>query len=78
MLTKECADRYAQPQQVARKLLQYTYRLGRANRAADQSAAAYVRLQLDRLGLGAELTAIRHGPQRAIPLPPSRLTGVGR
>jgi len=78
VLSKECADRYAQPQQVARKLLQYTYRLGRANRAAGQSAAEYVRLQLDHLGLGAELTEIRQGSQRAIPLPPSRLAVAGR
>jgi transposase len=73
VLSKECADRYAQPQQVARKLLAHSERLGKANRPAGQTRAAYVRQQLDRLGLGADLVAIQRG-QRNIVLPPSRLT----
>jgi hypothetical protein len=73
VLSQECADRYAQPQQVARKLLAHSERLGKANRPAGQTRAAYVRQQLDRLGLGADLVAIQRG-QRNIVLPPSRLT----
>jgi transposase len=72
VLTKECADRYAQPQMVARKLLAHTERLGQANRPTGQTRAAYVRQQLDRLGLGADLVSIQRG-QRAIVLPPARL-----
>lgn len=75
VLSKECADRYAQPQLVARKLLAHTERLGKANRPAGQSRAVYVRLQLDRLGLGADLRAIQRG-QRSIVLPPSRLAAT--
>jgi transposase len=75
VLSKECADRYAQPQLVARKLLAHTERLGKANRPAGQSRAAYVRQQLDRLGLGADLVAIQRG-QRTIALPPSRLVAT--
>jgi len=72
VLTKGQADRFAEPARVARKFLNYTYKVGRANRRPGQSTAGYVREQLDRLGLGAELDSIAHG-QRAIPLPPSTL-----
>jgi phosphopentomutase len=58
--------------QIARKLLEHAYRLGRAHRPDGQSAAEYVRRQLDRLGLGADLTAIRRG-NRVTSLPPSPL-----
>jgi len=76
VLSQECADRYADPGQVARKLLEHAYRLGRAHRPDGQSAAEYVRRQLDRLGLGADLTAIRRG-NRVTSLPPSRLRPAG-
>ena len=56
----------------ARKLLQHAYRLGSENRQG-QSPAVYVREQLDRLGIGADLAAIPWGKTRSIPLPPSRL-----
>jgi transposase len=73
VLTARCADRCADPEQVARKFLHYSYRLGRAHRPAGQSAGAYVRTQLDRLGLGADLEAIVESG-RTITMPPSRLT----
>jgi transposase len=73
VLTKGEADRFAEPARVARKLLTYTYLVGRVNRRPGQSTAQYVREQLDRLKLGAELTEIDHG-RRPIPLPPSNLT----
>jgi transposase len=72
ILSDQCADRFAVPELVARKLLAHTERLGKANRPAGQTRAAYVRLQLDRLGLGADLLAIQRG-QRTLVLPPSRL-----
>jgi transposase len=70
VLTNREADRFAEPERVARKLLNYTYKVGRTNRRPSQSTAAYVREQLDRLGLGAELQRVKWG-QREIPLPPS-------
>lgn len=76
MLTKGCADRFAETDGVARKLLRHTYRLGQANRPDGQTAAEYVRQQLDRLGLGADLTAIQQG-SKTFALPPSRLTSAG-
>jgi len=72
VLTEGCADRYAEPEHVARKLLHYTYTLGKENRPQDQSAAAFVRAQLDRLGLGADLPTVPRG-KRPLPLPPSKL-----
>lgn len=76
VLTKRQADRYADANRVARKLMDFTYKIGRANRPPGQSTAAYVRAQLDRLGLGAELVSVAWG-RRAIPLPPSRLDPTG-
>jgi transposase len=77
VLTKGCADRFADPERVARKLLRHAYHLGRAHRPQGQTAAQYVRQQLDRLGLGAELTAIPLGQTRHITLPPSQLGAEG-
>jgi len=78
VLTKEVADRFAEPERVARKLFQHAYRLGKANRASGQSTAAYVRSQLDRLGLGKDLDRIAWGKvKKPIPLPPSRLPSPG-
>ena len=74
VLTEESADRFAVPELVARKLLQYAYTLGRAQRPPGQTAGAYVRQQLDRLGLGAHLTAVPKGRHETVALPPSRLT----
>ncbi len=77
VLTDAVADRFAEPEYVARKLMQYTYRLGRDNRPAGQTTAEYVRQQLDRLGLGADLTAFRWGQKKTIALPPSRPAQAG-
>jgi transposase len=74
VLSKGCADRYADPKRLARKLMRHTLRLGKANRPQGQTTAQYVREQLDRLGVGAELTEIPWGTKKKpIPLPPSRL-----
>ena len=72
VLTEGCADRFADPEQVARKLMKHALQLGRKHRPEGQTTAEYVREQLDRLGQGADLTAFRQG-SRTIRLPPSRL-----
>lgn len=69
------ADRFAEPEIVARKFMQYAWSLGKANRPTGQTAGQYVRQQLDNLGIGAELKAIPWGSKKApIALPPSTLT----
>ncbi len=73
LLSKGCADRYSRPERLARKLLQHTYRLGKAHRPAGQSTGEYVRNLLDRLGVGEDLSEIPWGSKRAIALPPSGL-----
>ena len=73
VLTHQQADRFAQPQQVARFFLQYAYRLGADRRPQGQAPAAFVRTQLDRLALGSDLTHTFHG-KRIVPLPPSSLS----
>ena len=72
ILTKGEADRHASAEHTARKLLQHAYRLRRENRQG-QSAGRYVRVQLDRLGIGADLKEVSKGRQRALLLPPSSL-----
>ncbi len=72
VLSEGGPDCFADAEFVARKLLKHAYRLGRAHRSQGQTAPQYVRQQLDRLGLGQDLTAIRWG-DRTFPLPPSRL-----
>jgi transposase len=72
VLTDSCADRFADAEQVARKLLRHAHQLGREHRPTGQTPAQYVRQQLDRLGQGADLKAIPWG-DRNILLPPSRL-----
>ena len=70
------ADRHAEAERVARKLMQHAYKLGRANRRPGQTTAQYVREQLERLGIGQDLDAIPWGKKRIIPLPPSRLPAL--
>ena len=77
VLAKGCADRFAEPELIARKFLSYAETLGKANRPDGQTAAQYVRYHLDRLGLGADLTAIRRGSNKTTSLPPSRLILAG-
>ena len=73
VLFTESPDRFAEDEIVARKLMQYAYALGKTNRPAGQTAAQFVRYHLDRLGLGADLTAIPWGAKKPRPLPPSAL-----
>jgi transposase len=75
VLTKAEADRFAEPERVARKLLEHAEHLGKSGRPAGQTAGAYVRTQLDRLGLGAELTHIQRGRKQRVRLPPVSVAG---
>jgi transposase len=73
VLTRKVADRFADPVHVAHKFLNYAYRLGKANRPAGQSIGQFVRVQLDTLGIGAQLTEIPCGPNTPpVCLPPSQ------
>jgi transposase len=78
VLTKQEADRFADPQRVARKMMTQAYALGRANRPAGQSVGQYVRQQLDRLALGQTVEVVAHGQARTVKLPPSQLRPANR
>ena len=73
ILSAEEADRYAQPEQVARFLAFHGYRLGKEHRPAGQTVPEYVRSQLDRLQLGLELERVKLGT-KTLRLPPSSLS----
>ena len=72
VLSKETVDRFAEEAQVSQKLLRFAYQVGKSNRAG-QSAAQFVRVRLDELQIGQELTNIAWGSKKPIPLPPSLL-----
>jgi transposase len=75
VLSKGLADHHAQPERIARKFLEIAYKLGRSNRPAGLSSAAYARSLLDRLDIAHDLQAVSWGQKkRPIPLPPSCLT----
>jgi hypothetical protein len=72
ILTEQLADRFADPQNVARSFLNHAYNIHARNLPKEQSAPAFVREQLDRLGLGKDLQKISRG-SKLIQLPPSKL-----
>jgi transposase len=72
VLNRRCADRFAQPAMVARKLAQYGYNLGRDHRPDGQTVGEFVRHELDRLHIGTDLDAIQWSNRR-VPMPPSCL-----
>jgi transposase len=51
VMTKQIADRHAEPEQVARKLLFHAYALGKERRPEGQTSMEYVREHLDQLNM---------------------------
>lgn len=71
VLTNGETDRFVEPAQVARALFGHAYDIKR-HLPKEQTATAYVRYYLDRLGIGHELTHIDWGTKKP-KLPPSSL-----
>jgi transposase len=67
------ADKFAEPEALAQKMLKFAYTVGKANRPKGQTAAQFARIRMDVLGVGRELTCIPWGSKKPIPLPPSAL-----
>ncbi len=67
VLRQQVADREAVPQQVAGKFLEWSWKLGRGNRAG-LTSGAFIRRELRRLQLGENVTAISRGKRR-FPIP---------
>jgi transposase len=74
VLTKEQADKYADPTQVACSLFQLAHKIHVSNLPEGQSALQFTRNQLDRLNIGHEVKTIPWGSRR-FKLPPSSLAG---
>ncbi len=75
VLTERVVDRQAEVEAVARKFMTWGAQRGLARRTGC-SRGAFVRQQLQRLGVGAELTVLRYGGER-IQVPPPE-TEAGR
>jgi hypothetical protein len=69
-----CPSKAAFPEQVAISLFALAHRMQARNLPDGQSALQFTRNQLDRLGIGKEVTQIPRGSKR-FKLPPSQLTG---
>jgi transposase len=72
VLSKQCADRHADPTNVARSFFGLAYDIGVRNLPDGLSALKFTRQQLDRLGIGQELTQLPWG-SKTFKLPPSSL-----
>jgi transposase len=72
VLTKEVADRHAIPVDVARSFFRLAYRGGVRHLPKGEGALTFTRRQLDRLGIGQELTILPWGSKQ-FKLPPSSL-----
>jgi len=70
VLTYQEPDRFAVPKRVARDLMVFTMRTGRANRPEGWTTMAYVRHHIDRLGLGDQVDYVQWSPSRRMILPP--------
>jgi len=78
VLAFQIADRFAVPELVAKKLKNFSDRLRLERRSPGQSTAAYVRSQLDRLGIGAQVSHLYRGKLKSpLRLPPSALRPTG-
>lgn len=73
VLTEETADRFGSKQQIAAGFYALAYKMGVRNLPPDTNARQFVRDQLDRLGLGDDMTYFMYGKKK-VNLPPSRLT----
>jgi len=72
VLSKEVADRFADPRDVASSFLRYAYQVSIGNLPNRQPALAFTRDQLDRLSVGKDLQEIPWG-SRCFKLPPSKI-----
>lgn len=72
VLGKQVADRFAEPRDVANSFFAHAYRIGVKKLPDGQSALAFTREQLDRLGIGKELQEIGWG-RKPRKLPPSKM-----
>jgi hypothetical protein len=69
ILQKEVADRHADEKSIATSMFKLVYEIGVKNFLEGKSAKVFTREQLDRLGIGSELSVIPWGT-KTVKLPP--------
>ena len=72
LLTKQSADKFANPTQVACSMFAFAHRVRTKNLPNGLSALQFTRNQMDRLGIGQEVLVVPWGTKR-FKLPPSKL-----
>jgi transposase len=72
ILMEHQPDRFAVPEKVAATLFAYAYKVGVKNLPGGMTALQFTRHNMDRLGIGKNLTRLRWG-SKTFTLPPSRL-----
>jgi transposase len=72
VLHEEVADCHADTRDIACSLFRHAYKVGVRNLPEGQSALAFTRNQMDRLGIGADMDVLPWGRKR-FKLPPSKL-----
>ena len=77
VLTEQVADREAMSAQVAGKFLEWSWKIGRTNRAG-VSTADFIRRELQRLQIGADLTSVTRGTRTFRIATPEGLTAAGK
>ena len=73
ILTFEAVDRHADERSVAASFINLAYKMGVKNLPNAISAKTFARQQMDRLEIGAGMTAVPWGSKRIV-LPPSKLS----
>jgi len=72
LLLNEVAGRHAEEVSIAASMFKLAYEIGVKNLPEGKSAKTFTREQMDRLGVGRDLSVIPWGSKR-VKLPPSRL-----
>ncbi len=75
LLSKEAADRFADPTQVACGLFAFAYKARVKNLPGGLSALQFTRSQMDRLGIGKDVLILPWGTKK-FRLPPSKLKAI--
>lgn len=75
VLTEQVADRQVEPERVAKKFLEWSWKLGKGNRCG-LTTAEFIRRELQRLQIGDELMVISRG-SRTFHIAPVEVAGTG-
>jgi transposase len=75
LLHEQAAEKHLNLERVARKYYEFAYTVGKTNWGECKTAAEFIRCQLDRAGIGQEMTWFIYA-RKKIELPPSKLVRI--